>query len=247
MSSSVLAKSSVLITSVVLLAAPSVASDPIGVFALIDRVSVVPNAENPETIQIWGVFALSPRTPGNAYLPAQRGYLYYSVNGRNERATRAEWSDLATAAGSGQVIGFGARFENPGRVRRASEAPKDPDVYPLGFGLAKSMQPLTRHAVERDVASVPNPVAPADGARAQAGQVQLTVATLPDTSLHYVFEITGPNGEKETSKPVTAGKSRTVWTPQLRVRNGQSYTWRVWTVKEGWTGQAALATFRAEP
>ena len=247
MLSTPLAKSIGLVTSVILLTAPSPLSDPIGVFALIDRVSVSPNAEKPETIQIWGVFALSPRTPGNAYLPAQRGYLYYSVNGRNEQATRAEWSDLAAAAGSGHAIGFGARFENPGRVRRASEAPKDPDVYPLGWGLAKVMQQQTRSIVARDLASVPNPIAPADGARAGAGQVELAVATLPDTSLQYVFEITGPNGEKEISKPVTAGKSRTIWTPQLRVRNGQSYTWRVWTVKDGITGQPAVATFRAEP
>jgi hypothetical protein len=247
MRTSLLAKFVGVISTVVLLGAPSPASDPIGVFALIDRVSISPSGDNPQTIQIWGVFALSPRTPGNAYLPAERGYLYYSVNGRNQRATRAEWRDLEAMAGTGQVIGFGARFENPGRVRCAGEAPSDPDVYPLGYGLTKVMTQLTRQPVERDLVSVPNPVTPADGTRAKAGQVHLAVTTLPDLSLQYVFEITGPNGEKETSKPIAPQKSRTEWIPQLRVRSGQSYSWRVWVVKDGWSGRPASATFRAEP
>jgi hypothetical protein len=76
---------------------PLPVSDPVGVYTVIDRVVMEPDATNPTTIQVWGTFAVTTGehgTRGDTYQPAQRGYLYYSVNSRNARATLAEWSDL---------------------------------------------------------------------------------------------------------------------------------------------------------
>ena len=62
---------------VVLGAAPARASDPIGIYALIDRVVI--EESSPQRVQVWGVFALSDGNHGDGYRAAQRGYLYYTV------------------------------------------------------------------------------------------------------------------------------------------------------------------------
>lgn len=131
-----------LLAAIGLLAVPAMASDPVGVYGLIDRVVLEPDATHPTAIQIWGVFALSDGRRGDNYRPAERGYLYYTIDRSNERACRAEWSDLRAVAGTGQPIGFGARYGPAGRVRRPSETPVKPDPYVLGVGLVKM---LDRH------------------------------------------------------------------------------------------------------
>jgi hypothetical protein len=227
-------------------AAPRPVSDPIGVYALIDRVVLEPNADHPSTIQIWGVFALSPRRPGNEYQPAQRGYLYYSVNRKNDHATHAEWSDLKAVAATGQPVGFGGRYEDNGRVRRAGEAATNPDTYPLGFGLVKMLNKLEGPTIERELKHVPMPVTPADGASARAGQVRLVARNVATGDVQYVFDIEGSSSTRETSQPITAGKGETSWSPQMRLRSGENYVWRVWVVQDGWRGQPAVASFRVE-
>jgi hypothetical protein len=234
-----------LLTMFGLAAAPAPLSDPIGVFALVDRVVLEPNAENPTAIQIWGVFALAVPTDRNAYNPAQRGYLYYSLNSTNPRATRAEWSDMRAAAGTGQALGFGSRFEPMGRVRRASEAPASPDNYPLGFGLVKvtTGAPGARATIQQELKLVPSPLAPADGGAVPAGEVRLVTRNIADRAAQYVFTIEG-GSQSETSKPIPAGNGETAWSPTLRLEAGREYTWHVLVVKDGQKGTPATASFR---
>jgi hypothetical protein len=137
-----------------LAALPLPLSDPVGVFALIDRVVVEPSTGDPQRIQLWGVFALADRNNRNDYLPAERGYLYMSVNPSNARATRAEWSDLKTVAGTDLPVGFGSRYESAVRVRPANEKVDNPDVYPIGFGLVKVMTAGGRAEVARNLLQV---------------------------------------------------------------------------------------------
>jgi len=126
-------------------------SDPVGVYAIVDRVVVEAGANTPATIQIWGAFALSDGRPGSNYQTAQCGYLYYTVNPRNERATRAEWSDLLSLAESGAAVGFGGRFERVGRVRTTKEKASGPDTYPLGIGVIKIGDRAYAGTVKSDV------------------------------------------------------------------------------------------------
>jgi hypothetical protein len=233
-----------LLAGAIVVGSPATFSDPIGVYAIIDRVELRPDASNPTSVVIWGVFARSPGRPGDAYGEAERGYLFYSLNTRNERASRAEWSDLRSVAGSGEVIGFGQRYEPTGRVRRASEAPADPDVYPIGFGLVRSTRNPLFPQITRELANVPAPVAPADGARVPAGEVRLIARNVPDAAARYVFEIETAGGEKQKSAPISAAGAQAAWTPPVRVRSGESYTWRVWVENGSFRGQAAASTFR---
>jgi hypothetical protein len=55
------------------------ASDPVGIYAIVEKVVFEPNDQAPERIQVWGAFALSDAQHGDGYLAPQRGYLYYSL------------------------------------------------------------------------------------------------------------------------------------------------------------------------
>lgn len=112
------------------------ASDPIGIYAKVDRVIMEPNEQVPERVQIWGVFALADTTTGKYQKPA-RGYLYYSLVPGSEALCRNEWSDLANVAGSDHCVAFGRRHEGLGKVREASELPTGADLYPLAIGVFK--------------------------------------------------------------------------------------------------------------
>src|SRR5262249_50496585 len=93
-------------------------SDPIGVFARVDKVVFEPNAAAPERVQIWGAFALAGKESGSFYHPVQRGYLYFSLKPGKEDVCRKEWKDLNSIAAPDQIIGFERLYEPPRLQRR---------------------------------------------------------------------------------------------------------------------------------
>jgi len=96
------------------------ASDPIGIYALIDRVVLEPSDAQPERIQIWGAFSFAMRQFGDQYSPPLRGYLYYQLPAEKADAAKAEWADMRKTAGTGQIIAFGSRYQQFGKLRRGS-------------------------------------------------------------------------------------------------------------------------------
>ena len=133
-------------------AAP-VASGPIGVYALIDKVVLEPNDTAPDRAQIWGVFVIADRQQGTPVFPAKPGYLYFQLPGEGvwregmsrSEVTRREWNDLKAVAGTGQAVGFASSWvgngagaaADPYRVRPASESPAAPNAYVLNAGVVK--------------------------------------------------------------------------------------------------------------
>jgi hypothetical protein len=113
------------------------ASDPIGIYAFIDRVVLEPNEKAPERIQLHGAFCFAKR-PGNLYGKPERGYLYYALDPEKPEVCRKEWADFKAIAGTGQIVGFASRYEDKGQVRKASERPAKADRYPLAWGLSKA-------------------------------------------------------------------------------------------------------------
>ena len=113
------------------------ASDPVGVYALIDKVVLEPNADAPERIQLFGTFAVHTRDNPNTFQAPQRGYLYFTLPAAKDSVARKEWADLKDMAGKHQVVAFGSRYELRATVRRADEKPASPDVYALSLGVVK--------------------------------------------------------------------------------------------------------------
>ena len=114
----------------------AIASDPVGVYAYVDKVVLEPSEGKPDRIQIWGGFALAEGR-GDTYAKAKPGYMYFSVKPGEEEITRKEWNDLKSMAGKDEYVAFGARYKPRGTVRAADAKPETPDVYPTGFGLTK--------------------------------------------------------------------------------------------------------------
>jgi len=112
------------------------ASDPTAVYARIDKVVLEPNAQEPQTIQVWGVFAMAKPDDRNDYLPPARGYLYFTLTGGGT-AARAEAADLKQVAGTGQIVSFGSRYGLKARLRPSDERPANPDAYSVNIGLTR--------------------------------------------------------------------------------------------------------------
>jgi hypothetical protein len=107
------------------------ASDPVGVYAIVQKVILEPSDTAPQRIQIWGVFALADTARGgNFYSKPQRGYLYFSLPKGKESTALKEWADFKAVAGTGRGIAFGARrYPMLLKVRPESEKPASPDSY----------------------------------------------------------------------------------------------------------------------
>lgn len=117
------------------MAVPAGASDPMGVYCIVDKVQLEP-ADCPERAQVWGTCAVANRNDWYFQAP-KRGYFYYSIQPGREEQTRAEWADLKSVAGTGQAVGYGRRYTPAGRMRAAEEKAASPDVYPLHLGVMK--------------------------------------------------------------------------------------------------------------
>jgi hypothetical protein len=135
-------------------AIPLRASDPAGVYALIDKVVFEPNEANPAAVQIWGVFSLAvPRSSdgtqskpagsfgaantGDVYGAVQKGYLYLQCVKGKETTCRNEWADLKSLAGKREIAGFGSRWGSHMTVRKATDPPATPDEYVSNIGVVK--------------------------------------------------------------------------------------------------------------
>jgi hypothetical protein len=129
----------ILCTAALLLGATAArASDPVGIYAFVDRVVLEPGDAQPERIQVWGGFALAKIGDPNGYQDAGRGYLYFTLRPGEEDICRKEWADLKAVAGTGQIVAFGSRHAGTSvTLRKADAKPEKPDVYPKGWGMTK--------------------------------------------------------------------------------------------------------------
>ncbi len=115
----------------------------IGIYALIDEVTFEPDDSSPNLIRIAGVFVVPVPMSSGQYKSPQRGYLYFRIPSGMQQATRKDWNELKTVAGTGRVVGFGQYWvPNPndpqGNPHHSLEVSvqmdhnaASPNVYPL--------------------------------------------------------------------------------------------------------------------
>ena len=121
-----------------LMTVPVSASDPMGVYCAIDKVLLEP-ADGATRAPVGGTCALANTNDWYFQAPAN-GYFYFSAPKGQEERARAEWADLKSVAGTGQIVGFARRYKPVGRLRAASEKPAQPDEYPLHTGVIRASQ-----------------------------------------------------------------------------------------------------------
>src|SRR5262245_2277430 len=120
------------------------ASDMVGVYAVVEKVTLEPSENAPQRVQVWGAFSFADTKNGSAYGPIERGYLYYSCPSGQESVCVKEWSDLKSVAGKSTAVGFGARYKPTGRVRKADDKAASPDPYPIQMGVIRVENPSDR-------------------------------------------------------------------------------------------------------
>jgi hypothetical protein len=136
-----------------LLAGVARASDPVGIYALVDRVVIEPSESQPERVQIWGAFMLAD-VQSRTHHPPVCGYLYYKINPDKPDACKAEWNDLKSIAGTGQVVAFGSRYREKGRVRGGVGPNGATEVEPSEASASALLKQLdSDKQTERDIAS----------------------------------------------------------------------------------------------
>jgi hypothetical protein len=225
------------------------ASDPVGVYAVIDKVVLEPKDAEPQRIQVWGVFALADNRT-RRYHPPVAGYFYYRLRPGKEDLCRREWADLKKVAGTGRVIAFGSRHElkGVGKLRKDHEKPAKPDLYPVGPGLTR-VRAATTYSPLKELLATPRSLSPTDGGTAGAGAVTLTVRNHLDPGharARYYFVLESLAGEKESSPAVAPGKMQTKWTPKMKVRPGQKYTWKAWAAEGTWQSPVVTSHFEGK-
>jgi hypothetical protein len=141
-------------------------SGAIGLYGIVEKVIFEPNEQAPERLQLWGAFAYAESRQAEAVSAVRRGYFYFRIPDNSyapREAVLAEWKDLKSVAGTGQVVGFGhygylggflgldpaqgtsSLLElHPGggrstdlRVRPATEAPANPAAYLINTGVVR--------------------------------------------------------------------------------------------------------------
>ncbi len=113
------------------------ASDPVGIYAVLDKVVLEPESGAPERVQLWGWFAFPKSETGFEFKAPERGYLYYTLPPGKEDVCRKEWGELKKSAGTGQCVAFSSRVEKSGHLRKADEKPANPEPYPVAYGVFK--------------------------------------------------------------------------------------------------------------
>jgi hypothetical protein len=117
----------------ILSAATLTASDPVGIYAIVEKVIFEPGEAMPQRVQIWGMFSLADTARGgDFYTKPQHGYLYYTLPAGKEQIARREWSDLKAVAGTGEGVAFGARYSPLGKIRLDTDKLDSPDLYNVG-------------------------------------------------------------------------------------------------------------------
>jgi hypothetical protein len=113
------------------------ASDPVGLYALIDKIKFEPSDDKPERMLVWGTFSVAEGERGEKYKSPEKGYIYFTLPEKKQEVALKEWSDLKSVAGKKEVVGFSTRWGGAAKVRKEGEQPKDPDVFRTGIGVVR--------------------------------------------------------------------------------------------------------------
>ena len=141
------------------------ASDPIGVYALIDRVAIEPSESAPERIALFGTFAVALEERGDAYAPPQTGWMYFTLPSDRQNLARQEWNDLREMAGKGQVVAFGSRYSLPHPTVRTGPGPQAQGVASWSAALERIKalnddQQTVRDRASADLVAMGTAIAP---------------------------------------------------------------------------------------
>ncbi len=216
-------------------------SDPAAVYAVIDKVVLLPDERAPSSVELHGAFAIAEGDRGQYYRAPRAGVLRFAV-GEDADASRQQWRDLQRRAGTNVAVSFGSRHQLRAQGLRALRvvAPDDPadaatpPAYSTGWGV---------HGLEnvdygpaRELALLPRCLPIDLGSEKRPATSPQRPVVLSCTNCvasgadHYVFTVETSDGERHGSGLVGPGKGITTWTTDLALQTGERITWHVHVV-----------------
>lgn len=115
----------------------------VGIYALIDQVTLEPDGPAPDSIRICGMLIVPRPMSSGEYLPPQRGCLYFRIRSGVEDAARKEWTALQSEAATGHVIAFARYWErNPSDPSPNGYRSLEVTVYAKGQTPSKATYPV---------------------------------------------------------------------------------------------------------
>lgn len=223
------------------------ASDPVGVYAVLERVEFEPNAAQPERVRLFGWFALSD-VSSREYKEPQHGWLCYSLPADKKDLCRREWKDMEDVAGSGKCLAFGIRRRELGKVAESKDK-LSPVEYTVAGGLF-AIRSDTEYEVIKNLVTIPLAGSPAQDSLEAPGQITLK-AINPRGKAHphckLVFDLVElSSGTREKSKPIAAEENQTSWSPTMRLKPGERYSWQVEAIDGDWKSRSAETEFQVK-
>ena len=214
-------------------AGPPPPSDPVGLYAIIDRVVLLPDAQAPIEAEIHGAFCIA-RGAGDYYTAPARGYVLFRAGSKPGEEVQ-QWRELQGLAGTRKVVGLSSRYEQGVlRVAQPGEARPQATTYPLGWGLQKIEG--VDYGPVRELALLPKPLSPLDDSAPKvkakeirpARKITFTVenCSAAQNGLQYLFEVETASGDLLASPPVAPGDKTTSWTTTMALLAGDKITWR---------------------
>ena len=210
-------------------------SDPVGVFAIVDKVVMKPDAEQPNEVELHGAFAVAEGSRGSYYRAARRGVLRFSAGKKPDEAV-TQWRELQKHAGKGVCVAFSSRWEqfvpqNPLRVEAAGGQPGP--LAPYGPAMGVSVVQNVHYGPVREIELLPRCLETTLAApgRTEWPYQQVALAcencVAKGKELSYVFEVETSDGERFASGLVPPGEGKTSWTVGLALQAGEKVTWSV--------------------
>lgn len=233
--------------------APAPASDPVGVYGLIDKVVLLPDEQKPTEAEIHGTFAVA-RGYGEYSMAPAVGYLWFSAGSKPEEAVR-QWRELAKQVGTGMPIGFASRYglvKSPVIVTPAgAQKPAAASAYDTEFGLGLHRTEGADYGTLRELRLTPKPRTPAPGGsvKVKAGRhyfdtklrFECDNCVAKQDGLTYVFEVEINGRDRFASPPIQPGDKVTAWDTRLALDVGDQVRWSV-RVAGGNTDRVPVAT-----
>ena len=224
------------------------ASDPVGVYAVLERVELEPNAAYPDRVKLYGWFAVANRT-SRLYDEPRHGWLYFSLKDDKADLCRREWKDLEELAGNGKCVAFGGRYGELGKVVKKKDRLAAPVAYPIAAGLF-NVRSDTDSDVIRGLVSIPLAVSPTEDSVVPPGRIELKAVNTRGAQhqkAEYVFDLIElKSGARLRSDPIPAGDRQTTWTSKLKLKPGERYAWQVEAVDGDWKVRSAETEFVAK-
>ncbi len=214
-------------------------SDQTGIYATIADVVLLPDAQQPVSVELRGAFAVAEGHHGSHYRAPVRGVLRAQL-GSDKEATLAEWRDLQKQAGKGTVVSFGSRYDMhregalPFRVATDDKPAGELPRWVLG---GVHVLQGVEYGPARELALLPVCLPVDLGNERRTSKFpsrrvvfQCTNAVAADADLKYLFRVVTSDGEQHASGLVAPGKGITSWTTSLALQVGEKVTWSVHVV-----------------